>query len=172
MSLSSRKFSQLGFTLPMVLIFVLAFIAVPLVFWLSRANDQTVQGAESGSPKDGTYIQITSKSGSWDLFEYLCKTKSECQSSLDSGKKWEATSGGSTAGNNIKINYSDLWSDYGFIKLYVKPSWNSQARAFSLKSELNIEGAEVRTFDGTSALIVPIETLTTGGYNFLVFSDE
>ncbi len=170
-----KRISQYGFTLPVVLIFVLAFLAAPLVFWLkgSKGGEQpNVQGSESFSSKEGTYIQVTSEKGPWDLFEYLCKTKEECVESLTSGKKWEAISGGTTVGSSIKINYSELWKDFKYLKVFVKPGWGVSTHSFALKNEFGAVDAETKVFDNDQALILPISVLESGNYTFLLFTDS
>lgn len=171
---TNKRVFQYGFTLPVVLIFVLAFLAAPLVFWLSSSKNSTqpdVQGAQATSSKEGTYIQVTSEKGSWDLLEYLCKTKEECTSSLTSGKKWEAISGGVTEGSSIKINYSDLWRDYKYLKVFVKSGWGASAHTFMLKNEFGVAEAETTIFGNDQALILPITVVESGSYTFLLFTD-
>jgi hypothetical protein len=176
MVLSHKKFRfQNGFTLPVVLIFVLAFLAAPLVFWFSSSKNSSksdVQGVESTMSKEGTYIQVTSQKGSWDLFEYLCKTKEECTDSLTSGKKWEAISGGTTSGSSIKINYSELWKDYTYLKVFVKPGWGGSTHSFALKNEFDASAVENKIFGNDQALILPISVVESGAYTFLLFTDS
>ena len=170
-----KRISQYGFTLPVVLIFVLVFLAAPLVFWFKgtkNVEQSDVRGSESFSSKEGTYIQVTSEKGPWDLFEYLCKTKEECADSLTSGKKWEAISGGTTTGSSIKINYSELWKDFKYLKVFVKPGWGASTHSFVIKNEFDAAAAETKIFDKDQALILPISVLESGSYTFLLFTDS
>jgi hypothetical protein len=176
MILSNKKrIVQDGFTLPIVLIFVLAFLAAPLVFWYTNSRSVTqpsVQGAQSTNSKEGTHIQVTSQNGAWDLVEYLCKTKDECTESLTSGKKWEAISGGVTSGSSIKINYSELWKDYQYLKVFVKPGWGTATKSYAVKNEFGATDAQVHSFGNDQALILPVSVVESGNYTFLLFTDS
>jgi hypothetical protein len=169
------SYKKNGFAVPVVLIFVAIFLLMPLVFWwVSSRNSrkEDVKGAEtSATSQKGTYIQVTSQSGTWDLLEYLCKTKDECVSGLEAGKKWEGVSGGNTEGHTVNISYSDLWEGYNYLKVFVRPGWSSQQRAFNLvKNETS--GFEVTQVENTPAVLVPIENLKNENYLYIVFFDK
>jgi len=122
--------------------------------------------------KTGVYVQVTSELGSWGMFEYLCVSKEECIDSLTSGRKWEEISGGATSGSSTRIVYSDLWKDYKYLKLFVKPGWASTTHPFAFRGELGLEDSLSTSLDNIDTVIIPIAVIEKGDYSFLVFTDR
>ncbi len=71
---------------------------------------------------DGLKVTVLSPSSSWDLMQYLCKTREECEKSQTSGKWWATVSGAPTTedGHEVFIERSPAWEDYGFLKVMVR----------------------------------------------------
>ncbi len=157
-----------GFTVPVVVLFVLAFMIIPLGFWLSGARSITsgeVRGVASSGVNSGTHLLIISNSGSWDVFEYLCKNKEECEKSLNSGKKLEAVSGGKTEGSTISLSYMESWKDYEFVKIYAKQGWGSNGYGDFEITKKQVDGfGEVIQLEKQNVLLIPIKDVQAGNY--------
>lgn len=71
---------------------------------------------------DGLNVTVISPKSSWDLVQYLCSTREECEKSPTSGKWWATVSGAPTGpdGHEVFIQRSDGWGAYPFIKVYAK----------------------------------------------------
>jgi len=141
--------------IPLVLV-VSTFLILPIAFFfLNTKNGGNVQGAKTQANKKGIILKISSGNGTWDMMKYFCKTKDECLTSLFSGKIIDTTSGGIVEDSNVTVDYSSDWTNYEFIKVFVKPGW----------------GSSTRTFKVTSAGVIPnvtIEKVTYGGINYNV----
>lgn len=71
---------------------------------------------------DGLKVTIISPDSSWDLMQYLCKTRDGCSESPTSGKWWATVSGAATTedGHEVFIEKSEGWADYEFLKVVVR----------------------------------------------------
>lgn len=160
--------NQLGFTIPIVVLFVLAFMIIPLGFWYSGAHKVSagdVQGIESTETKTGTHLLVISSSGAWDMFEYLCKNKDECEKNLSSGKKLESVSGGKTLGSTVTLNYMDSWKDYEFLKVYAKQGWGSSGISnFEINKKIQDGYGEIIQVEKQNVLLIPIKEIESGNY--------
>jgi len=123
---TNRKMPR-GFAHPYLLIAILAVVGVA-VFLGSRNLVGLVLGAKARSENiyqyrtNGIKVTVISPSSSWDLTEYLCDTKEQCQESATSGKWWAMVSGAPTTedGHEVFIEKAVGWNGYGFIRLGVK----------------------------------------------------
>ena len=122
--------NQKGFASPLIL-FLLVSVFMLAGFWIftndiNVSSSSDVHGASTPKKyaKPGLGVSVTS-TGTWDLYEYLCVTESECTQSLQSGKRFGTISGGATSLHAIEIEASREWSSYKFIKLFVKSACQS-----------------------------------------------
>ncbi len=125
---TNRKMPQ-GFAHPLLLIIVLVIVGVSVaVFAGSKNLISSVLGAKTRSENiyqyqtNGIKVTVISPKSSWDLTEYLCDSKEQCQKSATSGKWWATVSGAPTTedGHEVFIEQADGWKGYGFIKISVK----------------------------------------------------
>lgn len=124
---------------------------------------QTVLSAKTTQPEIGLKINVKS-SGSWDLLEYLCKTKTECSQNVESGRRTQTISGGASEGHEVLVVPDESWTNYTYLKVYIKPSWGAMSGKFS--ADQNEEGAgEIVTFNTSDSsyevFIVETEALKT-----------
>lgn len=177
MSLSNQKTkkSESGFTLPMVMIFVLAFVAIPLLFWVSKFSPfskSDVKGVSTSSQKDGFYLNVVSKNGSWNLYEYLCEDLDKCKASLDAGKKWEVVSGGTTEGSSIRIYGSETFKSYKYLKLFAKPSEGSAGKQFTATGIESVENAINAEINNVGVVFVPISAFDDAAHHLIIFEGK
>lgn len=127
---------QKGLSVPLLLILLTLFAASGLgyiSYSISTKNIKTdVQGASIVPKIDKGFSILINSTDTWDFFEYLCKTKEECENSLNSGKRNATVSGGATTNHEVVIAKSDDWNDFEFIKIYVRPGWGSRSNNFNL----------------------------------------
>ncbi|OGC56599.1 hypothetical protein A3H26_01760 [candidate division WWE3 bacterium RIFCSPLOWO2_12_FULL_36_10] len=174
---------QRGFFIPTVFVIVALLVLVPVLFWLliNRADiskSDNVRGASVVNEKytkSGFAVSVISKSGTWDLYEYLCKTKDECEVSLNSGKNWGIVSGGETTGHEVMIEASDEWKDYKYLKLFAKPSWLGSDTGYRVIETGDITASEIVKFTDSSkeieTLFIPVSGLFDKYQKSAVFSD-
>jgi len=174
---------QKGFSIPAVFVLVALLIFVPVLFWFltnrvdfSKADN--VRGASVVSEKyakSGFGVSVVSKSGTWDLYEYLCKTKDECEVSLTSGKNWGIVSGGETTEHDVMIEASDEWKGYKYLKLFVKPSWLGSDNRYRVIKSGDVLAPEVVKFIDSGkeieTLFIPVSGLFDKYQKSAVFSD-
>lgn len=127
---TDRK-SLKGFAHPYLLIVMFAVIGVGVAVFVGSKNlIGLVLGAKTRSENiyqyrtNGIKVTVISPSSSWDLTEYLCDTKEQCQKSVTAGKWWATVSGASTTedGHEVFIEKAEGWNSYGFMRLGVKSS--------------------------------------------------
>lgn len=120
-----------GFAQPYLLIVMLAAIGVGVAVFVGSKNlVGLVLGAKTRSENiyqyrtNGIKVTVISPKSSWDLTEYLCDTKEQCQKSATSGKWWATVSGAATTedGHEVFIEKAEGWKDYEFMRLGVKSS--------------------------------------------------
>ena len=165
--------------MPTTLIVVLVLVALPVAFLLyTSALGGRIMGATSTSQtnsKSGFSIEVSSKSDSWDLVEYLCKTLDECLNSTDSGTRWGFISGDSSVVHEIVVESSPEWVDYEFMKIYVVSSNPASRGSFPVTSVGNVPGSkvyEITDVDGVfHALILPVAQLRSAFYKSATFSE-
>lgn len=123
-----------GFTVPIVVLLTLLFLLLPVIFLytFNSSPESSVKGASAKTPSNSLSVKITSPNGSWDLQQYLCKDKKDCQSELLSGKRTSTVSGGKTSGQFVLVNQPDKVEDYKYLKIFVQSSWGSKTSAFKL----------------------------------------
>ena len=114
---------QRGFSLPVIMIVIVLFLLLPLLYWqiilTKTTHTKDVKGASAVST--GYSLKITSKVPSWDLYEYLCTSRSECTESLTSGHFSKKVSGGLGTDQKVTFSMTDNAS-FTFVKLLIKPS--------------------------------------------------
>lgn len=120
-----------GFVHPYLLLVAFAVIGVGVaVFAGSKGFSGFVLGSRSNKESvntdkiDSYKVTVISPNSSWDLIQYLCKTHEECEKSSTAGTWWSAVGGAATTldGHEILIDKSDKWSDYSFLKIFVRSS--------------------------------------------------
>ena len=161
---ANRKMPR-GFARPLLLIVVLVVVGVGVAVVVGSKNlFGLVLGAKTRSENiyqnktSGIKVNVISPSSSWDLTEYLCDTREQCQKSATSGKWWATVSGAPTTedGHEVFIEKSSDWVNYGFLKIAVKEAGVSN-------NYLKIDGSNERQ------LILDISTIGTG-YNGVEFT--
>lgn len=167
---------QRGAVLPLILIIIL-FISAPFIFWALTSTEDTpsIKGVSSKNMDKGLMTGVSSSYGTWDMHQYLCKSKDECEETLMSGNRDVLVSGGETVRQDIPIVPEADWKDYTYLKVYVQPSWGSQDRLFNISGHENIPGSNVFEMkEGGSSydvLVIPIQELTSGFAGSVLFSD-
>ena len=174
---------QKGFSIPTVFVLVAFLVLIPVLFWfvingVDFSKSDNVRGTSTVNEKNikpGLGISVVSKSGTWDLYEYMCKTKDECEASLTSGRNWGIVSGGETAGHEVMIEASDEWKDYKYVKLFVKPSWLGSDNGYKVMETGGIPLSEIVGFTDEGkkieALFIPVSSLFDKYRKSGVFSD-
>jgi len=76
---------KISFPLIAIILFVFGNSGCLLVFSTKQASDD-VKGVETDV--SSLVVKVVSKSGSWDMFKYLCENKNQCVESLNSGNFW------------------------------------------------------------------------------------
>jgi hypothetical protein len=170
-----------GFAHQAVLILFL-FASVPVMMWfyLSSKNanaNPSVKGISSKESRDssGFLISILSEGGSWDLYQYLCKTNDECTKNLEGGLRWETISGGVTSGHEIYTEEMPEWDSYRYIKLFAKPSWGSSYRKFTFQV-VGEASSSMHWFKNGSeyidTVLIPLEDIKEGLLREVRFADK
>jgi hypothetical protein len=175
-----HKTMRKGFSIPLVLIFIVVFLSVPLLYWFFSSRDGTtnVMGATTNQlqqAQNGFSVRINSKDGTWDLYEYLCTTKDECASSLMSGRRVQIVSGGTVQNHDVAITSGSDWNSYKYAKVFVRSGWGSSAREFKVESVGVVPGSERVNFTYESAnykaVLIPLDSAGDSFYKSAVFSD-
>ena len=118
-----------GFAQPYLLIVLLAAVGIGVTVFAGPKNlVGRVLGAKTKSENiyqyktNGVKVTVISPNSSWDLTEYLCASKEQCQKSLTAGKWWATVSGAATTedGHEVFIEKASGWSGYGFLKIVVR----------------------------------------------------
>ncbi|MDC0449000.1 hypothetical protein OAL67_00075 [bacterium] len=144
-----------------LIVFFSLFVIIPLSYFLfvykEGYSDPNVRGAKTNEviPTNGFSLQVTSKGGTWELYEYFCKTKEECLTSLMSGERFGNVGGGAVEDYDVFLTPDDSWEEYKFVKVFIRAGWGSTDRSF------NLVGAEVLQVDYEGStynvLLVPVE---------------
>lgn len=120
-----------GFAQPYLIVAVLVVIGAGVAVF---AGSQNLSGLVLGTKTrneniyqnrvDGLKVTVISPDASWDLMQYVCKSRDECESSPTGGKWWATVSGAPTTedGHEVFIEKSNGWIDYGYFKVYAKSS--------------------------------------------------
>lgn len=159
-----------GFSTLLIIIFI-AFLSLPILFWAYSNSKQKGEAKGAISAKNGFSVYITSNSGTWKLRRYLCESKQECLSSLDSGEKLENISGGITEKNAIHIKYLPNYSNYSYMKIYVESGWNSTPRLFKALSKGDINDTAIYDLEETNVALIPLQSLKDSHKYSVHFSD-
>lgn len=168
-----------GFSVPIVVIFVAIFLAVPLVYlFLSKnsSNNVDVKGASAQVEvtKTGLGIFITS-GGTWDLFEYLCKDLDECSKDLMSGNRWGTVSGGAVQDFRVSVPSDSDWGSSKYLKIFVREGWGSMQRSFDLKLINSEEGISEKpfTYSGSEykVILIELEKIKNKAIDIATYSD-
>jgi hypothetical protein len=161
----------------LLLIVIVVFLMIPLGYWYLnyRASVKSVKGAKTLEIQNGVYVVVNSNTGTWDLNSYLCKSKQECLESLTSGVKLETRSGGRALGVEVDLIYEDQWSDYSYLKIFVKPGWGTQGKVFEILDPGVVkESSSERITSGNveyEVVLMPIKDLKSGFFKGAEFSD-
>lgn len=123
-----------GFAHPYLLIVVLAVAGVIFTVLTSSSKlaglvlgSKTYNLATYRDKTEGLKVVVISPNSSWDLVQYLCRTREECEKSQTSGRWWVTVSGAPTTedGHEIFIEKSPGWEGYGFLKVVVRQNEGS-----------------------------------------------
>lgn len=173
----------MGFTIPFVTVFVLVLLISPILFFVFHntfLTDPMVKGASISAPINSQStdspinITVSSNSGTWDLFAYLCSEQESCAKPLDSGKRVVSVSGGITKGQQVAISYTEAWSNFKYVKIYVRPGWGSTLRTFVASvsgDDLVIQNAE---YEGNiyEVVLIPVSSFKDSVAAIVTFSDR
>lgn len=171
---------QKGFAQPLLVIALIAFVGLAAAISLTNSNiisDENVKGVKStgiSDSKPGLMFNVISPSGTWELIQYLCKTKDECDSSISSGKRLGSVGGGKTELQKVTLPVSPEWTDYSYIKVLVKSGWNSSSGKDLYKASVldQASGTYRKVFGEYESVIVPIETPVNTLVQVAEFSDH
>jgi hypothetical protein len=123
-----------GFAQPYLIVAVLVVIGAGVAVF---AGSQNLAGLVLGTKTrneniyqnrvDGLKVIVISPNASWDLLQYVCKTRDECETSPTSGRWWATVSGAPTTedGHEVFIEKSPGWAGYGFLKVAVRQTGSS-----------------------------------------------
>ncbi len=120
-----------GFAHPYLIIAVLVIVGAGIAFFTGSPNlAGLVLGAKTRKENvyqnkvDGLKVTVISPKASWDLVQYVCKSRDECEKSATSGKWWATVSGAPTNddGHEVFIEKASGWGDYTYFKVYAKSS--------------------------------------------------
>jgi hypothetical protein len=172
-----------GFSSTLILIIIALLLVLPIALWVSfnkissSLSKESVKGASSSTiyAKPGFSVKVVSKGGGWDLFQYLCKTIEECEISVDSGKRGGTVSGGSVDSKEIIIGFDPSWSEYKYIKYYVKPSWSNDAavlRKFNVTDLGSYPDSISKEMGGINFVISPLTDIQSKFQKSATFSDQ
>jgi hypothetical protein len=164
-----------GFAQPLLIITIVAVLGLSFALLYTRGDfSKDVKGTSTASAdtKPGFSVSIVSTGGMWELSKVLCLTEDECSNNFSGGKKIGSIGGGETDSHTLSIQYSPDWKDYKFMKIFVKPSWNSSTRNFNVKSLGDITGSVKKTFSEGDALIFPVEEISSNFKVSATFSDN
>ena len=164
-----------------IISFISIFLLSPVLFYLYQKNyvniNADVKGISTSLPsEDGTYINVVSKFGNWDLYKYLCKDLDNCISLENNGEYWGIVSGGDTTGYVYKIDSTKVIDEeYKYIKVFVKSSWGSLLRVFEptiISNNKQIKSYSiVNESQEYNVVIIPIESIDNTTSNIIQFSD-
>ncbi|NMB70159.1 hypothetical protein GYA27_03090 [candidate division WWE3 bacterium] len=168
-----------GFAVPIVLVFTLVFLILPLIFWYSfNVNSaETVKGTSVKSEENSVLVKIVSPSGPWDLQQYLCKDKNECTASVFSGKRYATISGGKTQGHYLPLTSPKSSGDYKFLKVFVTAGSGLTTADFKVLDSQVLLGHSIEKMTlaeeslSLEAVLIPLESFvnTTGATESIDF---
>lgn len=153
-----------GLSIPLVIIFLSLFTIFGLAFFGYEAQDASetsIKGVRSGPSVRSGFTVALSSTVPWEFLEYLCTDMEECESSLESGKKYASINGGSTDLQEIDIPASPMWNDYRYIKIFMRSAWGAEQAAFRVDTMGNEAQVNTVTLNDTKAVIIPIEQVRT-----------
>lgn len=159
-----------GFSALILIVLVGALLA-GASFLYRQSN---VKGASTTSEvqESGFVVSIISKSETWDLSLYGCKSESECLTSLDSGKRLSRVSGGATEMKEIKYTDASLWKDYSWLKAYAKPGMAKAAGVFGVLSVGDVPGSYSKKLGSVEAVLLPVNVVLERFYHSATLSDR
>lgn len=174
---------QRGFSALILITIVSVLLAVPAYLYASgnlvglKSVATDVKGASTkASTGSGFNVFITSQSPTWDLVEYLCTSKEECLTSLNSGRRFGTVSGGETDLHEVVLSYTPEWGNYKYVKYYVRSGLQTSGAIFRVLDEGDIPGTEVETItDGTARytlVLIPISAVKESFYTSATISDR
>ena len=170
-----------GLKLPLVIIFIALFLAIPVLFYFYTVKkgdkNGNVQGIYSEVPsKPGVTLRVSSNGGAWDLHQFLCDDRDACLKSLTVGKPWGIVSGGLTQNYEFNIAPNQNWgSQFKYIKIFVRSSWGSMSRDFVV-TPLH-DGGDVELIDLLSdgvdytVVLIPLDSITSSSTVLVAFQD-
>ena len=168
-----------GFSVPIVIIFVAIFLAVPVVYLLfskNSSNNVNVKGASAQIEvsKSGLGIYVSSQ-GTWDLFEYLCKDLDECANDLMTGNRWGTVSGGAVKDFRVSVPTDSDWGSSKYLKIFVREGWGSMQRSFNLNLINSEEGISEKSFTHGGSefrvILIEIEKIKNKANDKATYSD-
>lgn len=168
--------------LPLVFIFLALFLSVPFVFYLlvvkpMNSTKDNVKGVYAEVPrKEGLTLRVSSKGGTWDLYQFLCDEHDACLKTLNIGKQWGVYSGGVTNNHEINVSPKQSWDPkFKYLKVYVRSGWGSMLRDFNSTVLNDSNKIELQTVvsDGVNykVILVPIENINENSRILIDFRD-
>ena len=158
-----------------LIIIVLAFIGIPVVFWAFTFNKESDDVKGLSTEKSGIVVNVLSKNGAWDMYQYMCEDKSTCLEGLTSGKSLEKTSGGGGSEQSVSIIPSIDWGSNKYIKIFVKSGWGSTERSFDVKLGDGFNDQVIEEFDSNGdiykAVILSTDMLRSELVGSMTFTD-
>lgn len=168
-----------GFSLPILILVLVALIVIPSSIWYYKSRESSVMGAFAKKEtimENGFSVYVESAEGTWDLLEYLCKDKEECTKSLDSGTQWGSVSGAQTDYHEVLVDYANDMDAYGYIKLFVRPSWHQSSRIFEIEDGNSFTDGEFHELSNNGkkiqVLLIPTEKIKNGFVKTVLFTDR
>ena len=167
-----------GFAVPLLLIVVVLLGGAVFYFFSvnSRENIKGVSTSIAEQSVPGVMVSVIADSPAWDLVEYVCVSAEECLASLNAGKRVSTVGGGATELREVKVNYSDGWEGFSYLKLYVRPSGLAGGALFSVVTPGDVPGTALEKIsnDGESqdVVLVPLDQVSTRFYKSATFSDR
>lgn len=115
---------------------------------------------------------LVKSSGNWDLFEYLCKKGDDCEATPTSGLRLSTISGGEDQEHEVVIDQAREWSDYSYIKLFVRSAINEPEKIYKVEKDESLPQAEVKNIgegrDQVEAVVVPVSEVSNSYHEMAV----
>ena len=158
----------------LLILIVMIFLGVPVLFFVISNKDSfsedNVQGVSTTevSTKKNFYVTVDSPTGSWQLMQYLCSDVDTCLESLTAGTELASVSGGASENNQVMITEAFSWSDFSYLKVFVRSGWGMDESSYVISNIGDIPGTQKSSVESTGdefeVAIIPISSL---GYQTL-----
>jgi hypothetical protein len=150
----------------LILLFIIFFLFY-LGFPFNTSLDTTKHDSSHLYQIPGLSVLVKS-SENWDLFEYLCKEGDSCQETPTSGKRFSTISGGEDREHEVVIDQAEEWSDYSYVKLFVRPAVGSPNKVYKVENNALLPQARVEVIgqgnNQVEALLIPVSEISNSYY--------